>query len=74
MPVHIKGLVLKARVDYLQRFHGESGWGRLLAELSPEARSALSDGIEVGPLELRRLGKDVWLTGPIAAPNGGPHV
>jgi diaminohydroxyphosphoribosylaminopyrimidine deaminase/5-amino-6-(5-phosphoribosylamino)uracil reductase len=37
-------------------------------------RSALADGIEVGPLELRRLGKDVWLTGPIAAPNGRPHV
>jgi riboflavin-specific deaminase-like protein len=37
-------------------------------------RSALADGIEVGPLELRRLGKDVWLTGKVAARNGGPHV
>jgi diaminohydroxyphosphoribosylaminopyrimidine deaminase/5-amino-6-(5-phosphoribosylamino)uracil reductase len=37
-------------------------------------RSALADGIEVGPLELRRLGKDVWLTGPIPARHGGPHV
>ena len=45
MPVHIKGLVLKARVDYLQKAQGESSWERLLAELSPETRSALSDGV-----------------------------
>jgi hypothetical protein len=45
MPVHIKGLVLKSRVDFLQRSHGEGGWERLLAELSPETRSALADGV-----------------------------
>ncbi|HEV8128670.1 MAG TPA: bifunctional diaminohydroxyphosphoribosylaminopyrimidine deaminase/5-amino-6-(5-phosphoribosylamino)uracil reductase RibD [Candidatus Eisenbacteria bacterium] len=37
-------------------------------------RSALADGIEVGPLEMRRLGKDVWLTGKVAARDGEPHV
>lgn len=37
-------------------------------------QAALADGIEVGPLELRRLGRDVWLTGAIAARNGGTHV
>jgi hypothetical protein len=45
MAVHIKGLVLKARADYIQKRFGEDGWARLLAELSPESRAALADGI-----------------------------
>lgn len=32
----------------------------------------LDDGIAVGPLAVRRLGRDVWLTGPIARPHREP--
>jgi diaminohydroxyphosphoribosylaminopyrimidine deaminase/5-amino-6-(5-phosphoribosylamino)uracil reductase len=36
-------------------------------------REHLAEGIRVGPLTLRRLGKDVWLTGRITT-EGGPRV
>jgi diaminohydroxyphosphoribosylaminopyrimidine deaminase/5-amino-6-(5-phosphoribosylamino)uracil reductase len=37
-------------------------------------RDRLGEGIAVGPLTLRRLGKDVWLTGRIAPREGGRRV
>ena len=37
-------------------------------------RNGLSEGIVIGPLAVRRLGKDVWLTGRIAGREGVPVV
>lgn len=37
-------------------------------------RDRLGEGIPIGPLSLRRLGKDVWLTGRIAPPAEGSHT
>jgi diaminohydroxyphosphoribosylaminopyrimidine deaminase/5-amino-6-(5-phosphoribosylamino)uracil reductase len=37
-------------------------------------RNRLGEGIPIGPLSLRRLGKDVWLTGRIAPPAEETHV
>jgi diaminohydroxyphosphoribosylaminopyrimidine deaminase/5-amino-6-(5-phosphoribosylamino)uracil reductase len=37
-------------------------------------RDVLAEGIAVGPLAMRRLGEDVWLTGPIARRERGRRV
>ncbi len=47
MAVHIKGLVLKARIEYVRKFFGDDAWDRALAVLSPEVRAALQDGVLV---------------------------
>jgi hypothetical protein len=45
MAVHVKGLVLKSRIDYLRKFFGRDSWDRVLAVLSPGTRAALQDGV-----------------------------
>lgn len=47
MAVHVKGLVLKSRVEYVQKSFGDGGWDRVMAALAPEARAALKDGVLV---------------------------
>jgi riboflavin biosynthesis pyrimidine reductase len=37
-------------------------------------RTGLHDAIRVGPLAVRRLGKDVWLSGRIAPVEEDSHV
>lgn len=45
MSAHVKGVVLKARVDYLTKFHGEEAFERLLESLKPETRALLEGGV-----------------------------
>ncbi len=45
MTAHVKGVVLKTRMDYVQKFFGPAGYSRLIASLSPEARAALEHGV-----------------------------
>jgi len=45
MPAHVKGVVLKARLDYVEKYFGEAGCSRLIASLSPEGRAALEHGV-----------------------------
>jgi predicted hydrocarbon binding protein len=47
MPVRVKGLILKTRIDYVKKTYGEEEWERLLASLSPEASAALSGDVLV---------------------------
>jgi len=55
MSVHVKGLVLRSRVDYICEHFGADGWRQVLAEIAPENRSILSDEILISswyPLSL----------------------
>jgi hypothetical protein len=45
MTVHVKGLVLKSRIDYVREFFGHDAWDRVLAVLPPGTRAALQDGV-----------------------------
>jgi hypothetical protein len=45
MAAHVKGVVLKARMDYVEKTFGEAGCSRLMASLSPEARAMLEGGV-----------------------------
>jgi len=45
MTAHAKGAVLKARLDYVEKFFGEAGCSRLFASLSPDARAAIEHGV-----------------------------
>ena len=47
MSVHVKGLVLRARIDYIENHLGVDTLERILEEVSPEARAALSKEIMV---------------------------
>jgi len=45
MGAHVKGVVLKARLNFLAKFHGEEAYDRLLESLKPETRAVLRDGV-----------------------------
>lgn len=47
MAAHVKGIMLKARFEYVRQFFGEKGEAALLESLSPEARAMVGDGILV---------------------------
>ena len=47
MTVHIKGIVLKARVEYLKKTYGDEEFKRLLQNVSPETRKVISASILV---------------------------
>ncbi len=44
---HIKGLVLKSRLDYVKQFYGEKGLQLLLEVLPPEGQAMLGDSVLV---------------------------
>ncbi|MDP3938746.1 MAG: hypothetical protein Q8R92_11520, partial [Deltaproteobacteria bacterium] len=44
---HIKGLVLKSRLDYVKQFYGEKGLQLLIESLPPEGQDAIRDGVLV---------------------------
>jgi predicted hydrocarbon binding protein len=45
--VHVKGVVLKSRIPYVEKFHGKDAVGRVLEALSPEARAMVGGEILV---------------------------
>jgi hypothetical protein len=47
MGVHVKGLVLRARMDYVEKRFGEAALSRVIAEVPPESRAALRADILV---------------------------
>jgi hypothetical protein len=47
MPVHVKGLVLRARKDYIEKQFGSDALERILEEISPEARAVMGEEIMV---------------------------
>lgn len=47
MPAHIKGLVVKSRLDYVKQFYGEKGLELLLEALPPAGQAVLRDGVLV---------------------------
>ncbi len=47
MAVHVKGIVLKSRIQYVEKFHGKDGVARLIEALSPETRAMVGDEILV---------------------------
>ncbi len=47
MSVHVKGLVLRARMDYIAKQLGVEALDRLLDEVSPQARAVLKEEIMV---------------------------
>lgn len=55
MGCHVKGVVLKARIEYLKKHFGEDAFDRLLENLKPETRAALRSGVLISswyPVEL----------------------
>ncbi|MDP3937015.1 MAG: 4-vinyl reductase, partial [Deltaproteobacteria bacterium] len=44
---HIKGLVLKSRLDYVKQFYGEKGLQLLIESLPPEGQDTIRDGVLV---------------------------
>lgn len=47
MAAHIKGLVLKSRLDYVKQFYGEKGLTLMLEALPPGSREVIRDGVLV---------------------------
>jgi predicted hydrocarbon binding protein len=47
MPVHIKGIVLKSRMEYVEKNHGKDALERVIEALSPEARTMVGGEILV---------------------------
>jgi predicted hydrocarbon binding protein len=45
MVAHVKGIVLKTRLDYVEKTFGERACSRVIASLSPEGRAALEHGV-----------------------------
>lgn len=47
MAAHIKGLVLKSRLDYVRQFYGDTGLRLLLEALPPASQEIIRDGVLV---------------------------
>ncbi len=47
MAVHVKGLVLRARMDYIEKHFGEEALARVIEQLPPESRAVLDREIMV---------------------------